>query len=94
VPDINSIDPHLKVARTTNYSLACSENCPSAILFECLMWGNSGWHLLRQPDINQPGFAVLQANDALPAGQQLTTNQLRRYQGYNRHSDVSKRFHL
>ena len=84
VPDINSIDPHLKVARTTNYSLGVQRELPLGILFEVSYVGNGGSHLLRQPDINQPGFAVLQANGALPAGQQLTTNQLRPYQGYNR----------
>jgi len=52
--------------------------------FEVSYVGNEGRHLIRQPDINQPSFAVLQANAALPAPQQLTTNQLRPYLGYNR----------
>src|SRR6267378_2191699 len=84
VPDINSIDPHLKVARTMNYSLGVQRELPLGILFEVSYVGNDGWHLLRQPDINQPSFAVLQANAALSTSQQLTTNQLRPYQGYNR----------
>jgi hypothetical protein len=84
VPDINSIDPHLKVARTMNYSLGVQREMPLGILFEVSYVGNEGRHLIRQPDINQPSFAVLQANAALPAAQQLTTNQLRPYLGYNR----------
>ncbi len=84
VPDINSIDPHLKVARTMNYSLGVQHEMPLGILFEVSYVGNEGRHLIRQPDINQPSFAVLQANAALPAPQQLTTNQLRPYLGYNR----------
>ena len=84
VPDINSIDPHLKVARTMNYSLGVQRELPLGVLLEVSYVGNDGWHLLRQPDINQPSFAVLQANAALPTSQQLTTNQLRPYQGYNR----------
>ena len=84
VPDINSIDPDLKVARTMNYSLGVQHEMPLGILFEVSYVGNEGRHLVRQPDINQPSFAVLQANAALPAAQQLTTNQLRPYLGYNR----------
>src|SRR5260370_25545706 len=54
------------------------------MLFEVSYVGTEGRHLLRQPDINQPSFAVLQANAALPAARQLTTNQLRPFLGYNR----------
>jgi hypothetical protein len=84
VPDITSIDPHLRVARTMNYSLGVQRELPLGILFEVSYVGNDGWHLIRQPDINQPSFTILQANAALPTSQQLTSNQLRPYQGYNR----------
>src|ERR1700730_11438510 len=84
LPDINVIDPRLKVARTMNYSLGVQHELPLGILFEVSYVGNEGRDLIRQPDINQPSFAVLQANAALPAAQQLTTNQLRPYLGYNR----------
>ncbi len=84
IPDINAIDPNLKVARTMNYSLGVQHELPLGILFEVSYVGNEGRHLLRQPDVNQPSFAVLQANAALPAAQQLTTNQLRPFLGYNR----------
>jgi hypothetical protein len=84
IPDINAIDPNLKVARTMNYSLGVQHELPLGILFEVSYVGNEGRHLLRQPDVNQPNFAVLQANAALPAAQRLTTNQLRPFLGYNR----------
>jgi len=84
VPDINSISPRLKVGRNVNYSLGVQRELPLGVLLEVSYVGNNGWHLLRQPDINQPSYAVLQANAALPASQQLTTNQLRPYLGYNR----------
>ena len=84
VPDINTIDPHFKVGRTMQYSLGVQHEMPLGILFEVSYVGDEGRHLIRQPDINQPSFAVLQANAALPAALQLTTNQLRPYKGYNR----------
>jgi hypothetical protein len=84
IPDINAIGPHLRVARTMNYSFGVQHEMPLGILFEVTYVGNEGRNLLRQPDINQPSFAALQANAALPAAQQLTTNQLRPYLGYNR----------
>jgi len=49
---------------------------------------------MRQPDINQPGFAVLQAQRRASRRPAMTTNQLRRYQGYNRILMFLKRFHL
>jgi hypothetical protein len=84
LPDVTAISPGLKVARTMNYSLGVQRELPLGFLFEISYVGNDGWHLLRQPDINQPSFAVLQANAARPASAQLTTNQLRPYLGYNR----------
>lgn len=84
VPDIPSINPHLHVGRTMNYSLGVQHEMPLGVLFEVSYVGNEGRHLLRQPDINQPSFAVLQANALLAPAQQLTTNQLRPYKGYNR----------
>jgi hypothetical protein len=84
IPDIQAIAPNLKVARTMNYSLGVQHEMPLGILLEVSYVGNEGRHLIRQPDINQPSFAVLQANAALPAAQQKTTNQLRPYLGYNR----------
>jgi hypothetical protein len=53
---------------------------PWGVLLEVSYVGNEQRHILRQPDINLPTFAALQANAALPAP--LPLNQLRPYQGY------------
>src|SRR5260370_24823186 len=53
---------------------------PWGVLFEASYVGNEQRHILRQPDINLPTFAALQANAALPAP--LPLNRLRPYQGY------------
>jgi len=75
-----AIDPHLTLARTTNYSLGVQREMPWGVLFEVSYVGNQQRHILRQPDINLPTFATLQANAALPAP--IAINRLRPYQGY------------
>src|SRR5260370_35132652 len=53
---------------------------PWGVLLEASYVGNEQRHILRQPDINLPTFAQLQANAALAAP--LPFNRLRPYQGY------------
>jgi len=77
---INAIDPHLKIARTTSYSLGVQREMPWGVLLEASYVGNQQRHILRQPDINLPTFAQLQANAALPTP--LPLNRLRPYPGY------------
>src|SRR6266404_5757562 len=77
---INAIDPHLKVARTTSYSLGVQREMPWGILLEASYVGNQQRHILRQPDINLPTFEQIQANAALPTP--LPLNRLRPYPGY------------
>jgi Carboxypeptidase regulatory-like domain len=77
---VNSINPHLTLARTTSYSLGVQHEMPWGVLFEVSYVGNEQRHILRQPDINLPTFAQLQANAALPAP--LPLNRLRPYPGY------------
>ncbi|HYR85551.1 MAG TPA: carboxypeptidase-like regulatory domain-containing protein [Terriglobia bacterium] len=76
----SAINPHLKVARTTSYSLGVQREMPWGVLLEASYVGNEQRHILRQPDINLPTFAQIQANAALPAP--LPLNRLRPYQGY------------
>src|SRR5260370_34157810 len=52
-----AIDPHLTLARTTNYSLGLQREMPSGILFKASYVGNEQRHILRHPDINLPTFA-------------------------------------
>jgi hypothetical protein len=77
---VTAINPQLKVARTTNYSLGVQREMPWGVLLELSYVGNQQRHILRQPDINLPTFAQIQANAALPAP--LPLNRLRPYQGY------------
>lgn len=77
---VSAIDPHLKVARTTSYSLGVQREMPWGVLLEASYVGNQQRHILRQPDINLPTFEQIQANAALPAP--LPLNRLRPYQGY------------
>lgn len=80
---IDSIDPNLKVAYTMSYSLNVQRELPKGIFVEAAYVGNLGRHLLRQPDINQPSFADLRANQLLPSAQRLNTNALRPYKGFS-----------
>jgi Carboxypeptidase regulatory-like domain len=77
---VSAIDPNLTLARTTNYSLGVQHEMPWGVLMEVSYVGNEQRHILRQPDINLPTFAQLQANAALAAP--LPFNRLRPYQGY------------
>ncbi len=77
---VSAINPNLTLARTTNYSLGVQREMPWGVLMEVSYVGNEQRHVLRQPDINLPTFAQLQANAALAAP--LPFNRLRPYQGY------------
>src|SRR5882762_2169625 len=77
---VSAIDPHLKIARTTSYSLGVQREMPWGVLLEASYVGNEQRHILRQPDINLPTFAQLQANAALPTP--LPLNRLRPYPAY------------
>src|SRR5205085_453436 len=94
---INTIDPDLKVPYAMNFSLGVQRQLPWGILGEADYVGNLGRHLIRQPDVNQPSFAVLAANAALPAAQRLSTNALRPYKGFSqireRLSDSTSNYH-
>src|SRR6266481_1801530 len=77
---VSAINPNLTPARTTNYSLGVQREMPWGVLLEASYVGNEQRHILRQPDINLPTFAQLQANATLAAP--LPLNRLRPYQGY------------
>jgi hypothetical protein len=56
---------------------------PKGLFLEADYVGNLGRHLIRQPDINYPDFALQAANASLPSGQQAVTNFLRPYKGFS-----------
>ena len=79
---INAIDPNLKISYSMNFSLGVQRDLPHGFFVEATYVGNEGRHLIRQPDLNQPSFAALAANAALPTAQQVNTNALRPYKGF------------
>src|SRR5215813_6739811 len=81
--DINAIDPHLVVPYQMGYSLSVQRELPWGIFGDIAYVGNVARHLIRQPDINQPTFDALAANQLLPTAQRLSTNALRPYKGYS-----------
>jgi hypothetical protein len=80
--DINAIDPGLRLARQTNFSVGVQREL-GGYFVEVSYVGNRGDFLLRQPDINRASFDDLRANAALPAAQRVSTNYLRPYKGYS-----------
>ncbi len=80
---VASIDPNLEVPRVWNWSLSVQRELPLGLFGEVGYVGSRGQQLLWQPDINQPSFADLGANAALPAAQRANTNFLRPYKGYS-----------
>jgi Carboxypeptidase regulatory-like domain len=80
---ISTIDPGLKTARTTQYSVSVQKELWGGYLVEAAYVGTRGRDLLWFPDINRPDFALLAANNALPAAQRASVNFLRPYKGYS-----------
>src|SRR5258708_1355709 len=55
---VTSIDPHLKVARSMEYSLSVQRELPHGILFQAAYVGNEGRNILRGPNINAPTWVA------------------------------------
>jgi hypothetical protein len=92
---IDSLDPDLKMPRSWNWSVSLQRELPWWGLFgEVAYVGSKGQNLIRQPDINLPSFADLEAN---AAGPKYSTNYLRPFKGYSnirmRLSDASSSYH-
>jgi Carboxypeptidase regulatory-like domain len=94
---ISAIDPRLKTPYTINFSLSVQRELPRGLFVEGAYVGNQGRHLLRQPDINQPPFATLAANAALPSSQRAAVNALRPFLGFSgitmKLSDSTSNYH-
>jgi hypothetical protein len=80
---VYAIDPHLQIPYTENFSFSVQRQLGGGFFVEGAYVGNLGRHLLRQPEINQPDFAVLTRNASLPSSQQSVTNALRPYKGFS-----------
>jgi hypothetical protein len=55
---MQTIDPHMKVPYSEQFSIGIQRELPSGIFFEVEGVGTLSRHLLVEPDINQPSFAV------------------------------------
>lgn len=73
--NLSAVDPNFVVARTMQYSLSVQRELPYGLLLETSYVGNLQRHLVRQPNINVPTFAVA-------ATSPLKTNQIRPFLGY------------
>ena len=78
---INAIDKNLRVPVVYSYNLNIERQLPAGLFLRLAYSGNLQRHLLRQPDINFPSFAVLAANYVLSP--RPNTNALRPYKGYS-----------
>ena len=85
--DISALDPKLKTSYTEQFSFGVQRQIPLGLFVETSYVGNLGRHLIRQPDINYPDFALQAANAALPSSQQAATNYLRPYKGFSAIND-------
>jgi len=85
IATINAINPNLDISYSMNYSIGVQRELPRGFFVEATFVGNQGRHLIRQPDLNQPSFAALAANQPsnTPPGPNVNINALRPYKGYN-----------
>jgi hypothetical protein len=87
IGNVSAIDPKLKTSYTEQFSFGIQRQLPRGLFLETTYVGNLGRHLIREPDINMPPFALQAANALLPASQQATTNYLRPYKGFSQIND-------
>jgi hypothetical protein len=75
---LQTIQPNLKTPYSEQFSLSLQRTLPWSLFLETDYVGTLGRHLLTEPDINQPSFAVLAA---VPST--ANENTLRPYPGYS-----------
>ncbi len=79
---ITAIDPGLKWSYNEQFSFNLQRELIRGLFLETSYVANLGRHLIREANINQPSFAALTANKALPTAQQASTIYLNPYHGY------------
>jgi hypothetical protein len=75
---IQTIDSHLKIPYSEQFSLGIQRELPYKLFAQATYVGTLGRHLLDEPDINQPAWAVLAS---VPSN--TSTNSIRPYAGYS-----------
>jgi hypothetical protein len=79
---IHAIDPNLKVPSIYTYNFGLQRELPFGMFLDVTYAGTLGRHLLRSPNINEPTFAQLEANQQL-TGTKPVTNSFVPYLGYS-----------
>jgi hypothetical protein len=77
---IHGLDPHLKAQAIYNYNFGLQRELPQGFFLDVTYAGNEGRHMYRSPNVNEPSFATLVANQA---GAKAVTNALVPYLGYS-----------
>jgi hypothetical protein len=80
---ISALDPNLKVPVVYTFNFGIQHELPHGMLLDVAYAGNLGRHLLRQPNINNPSFAALEANQAIPSASRPVTNSIVPYKGFS-----------
>jgi hypothetical protein len=75
---LQTMDPHLKIPYSEQVSFGIQRELPQRLFAEVDYVGTFGRHLLIEPDINQPTWAVLST-----ASSTANVNSLRPYAGYS-----------
>src|ERR1019366_10431312 len=75
---LQTMDSHLKIPYSEQVSFGIQRELPQHLFTEVDYVGTFGRHLLIEPDINQPSWAVLGA-----ASSTANLNSLRPYAGYS-----------
>jgi hypothetical protein len=75
---IQTIDPHLKIPYSQQFSFGIQQELPQGLFLEASYVGSLGRHLLDEPDINQPRFDVIAT---VPST--TSANTIRPYVGYS-----------
>jgi hypothetical protein len=79
---VNAIQPDMKIPRQTNFSVSVQRELWGGHFGEVAYVGNRGRNQLWFPEINNPTFEALVANQLLPTPRPVT-NFLRPYKGYS-----------
>ncbi len=85
---MSAVDPKFKNAYSMQYSFGVQHELPYGVLMELNYVGNQGRHEVRQPNINVPTFAVVNAafaantNPKITNVGQVVVNTIRPFVGY------------
>jgi hypothetical protein len=80
---IHGLDPNLKVPVVYTYNFGIQSELGRGFFLDVDYAGHVSRHLFRSPNINEPSFAALVANQAIPSATRPVTNSIVPYKGYS-----------